>query len=102
MALKNLGFPMMNMSKLLAPVALTKLPKYSPSFFKKMDLSLMKTPESEKQLSDSVRTLLKELENTSSSIFSDARGPMLKNSSSKIIRQDGFEFSSPQQPAFKG
>ncbi|EEZ94834.1 hypothetical protein LLB_3752 [Legionella longbeachae D-4968] len=63
--------------RFITPNILSKAIKNPPAtanFFKQMDWSLAKKSEQGQQLSKSVQTIVKELENTSSS---DAPGPML-------------------------
>ncbi|KTC93926.1 hypothetical protein [Legionella cincinnatiensis] len=69
---------MMFFKRFVTPNNLSKViknPPAPPSFFKQMDWSLVKKSEGQ-QLSKSVQTIVKELENTSAS---DAPGPLLKN-----------------------
>ncbi|KTD10988.1 hypothetical protein Lgra_1954 [Legionella gratiana] len=65
---------MMFFKRLITPNTLSKIIK-KPSAFKQMDWSLVKKNEYD-QLSRPVQTIVKELENTSST---DAQGPTLKN-----------------------
>ncbi|AUH73003.1 hypothetical protein [Legionella sainthelensi] len=70
---------MMLFKRFITPNTLSKViknPPASSSFFKQMDWSVVKKTEQGQQISKSVQTIVKELENTSAS---DAPGPLLKN-----------------------
>ncbi|KTD60902.1 hypothetical protein Lsan_1929 [Legionella santicrucis] len=72
---------MMFFKRFVTPNTLSKVIKNHPTtntpyFFKQMDWSLAKKSEQGQQLSKFAQTIVKELENTSSS---DAPGPLLKN-----------------------